>query len=114
MDINVRSTILIVAAAAKHLARPSRIVLLSSVSARGGFVSQTVYGTIFRVFRADSSLAENSMQERPRHALRTLRESGPRSWDRSTERRSTAVRPIRPPFLPPLILDRSQSRPGRD
>lgn len=43
MDINVCSTILIVQALLKYLARPSRIVLLSSVSARGGFVSQTVY-----------------------------------------------------------------------
>ena len=44
MDINVRSTILITQASLPHLARPSRIVLLSSVSARLGFTGQTVYG----------------------------------------------------------------------
>lgn len=44
MDVNVRSTILIVSAAAKYLSKGSRIVLLSSVSARGGYPSQTVYG----------------------------------------------------------------------
>lgn len=44
MDVNVRSVILLVNAAIARLARPSRIVLLSSVSARTGTPMQTVYG----------------------------------------------------------------------
>lgn len=44
MDINVRSTVLITNASLPLLNRGSRIILLSSVSARGGFPTQTVYG----------------------------------------------------------------------
>lgn len=43
MDVNVRAVIFMTQAFVRHLARGGRIVNLSSISARGGYATQSVY-----------------------------------------------------------------------